>query len=540
MSSTSKTAVPKQDFLWVNHDAQNLKPAPQNRQQIFKHVQRKYRPWKRGQEAKALRHSAKVPNLKWEAVEAKKSVGRDEEAVVKVPPSPKTLVGKGNSDPFSAFALTITPEANRFLAFYREYVLPATYFQIRYKTRATLAKENWQDQVTGLHDVGTGYATLAFHGSTAARYSPTLRPAALKFMNQSMIGLREKIAKDGVAQEFPYIWHMTVLFAAEVNGANLENATTHGRMLFNLQKQLFAKGRLDYKILLYQLYLDSQLSCMFLKRTIFDVDSTALDFIAPVGKAAARNPQQVISPDVILDPSIDTEELQQWFQIRREQLNYVFMRIQQQITVVSPVITTWRFARTCIFNGRMVHHYLNAAAELSRPDLQQKVKDHLYAQQYLALAGLWHVRDPFMNPVLLGRPVYDGTAVLVALRKALELDRGTAERPFNMSSWDRYSNARLWALYVGALAERAPNTFSAQVVQSLSWFNTNLAEQAAAMGIWTWSAAKAVFDGFLYHEAMSALGSDWFELLMTSRAIALPLRDMSRDNSASGFLSKQS
>ncbi|KEF56051.1 uncharacterized protein A1O9_07632 [Exophiala aquamarina CBS 119918] len=532
MSSTSETTVPKQDFLWVNHDANNLKPAPQNRQQIFKHVQRKYRPWKRGQETKALRNSAKVPKPKWDSEEATKSSVGDKEAVIEVPTSPKTLIGKGNSDPFAAFALTITPEANRFLTFYRDYILPATYFQIRYKTRATLAKENWQDQVTGLHDVGTGYATLAFHSSTAVRYSPTLRPAALKFMNQSMLSLREKIAKDSVAQEVPYAWHMTVLFAAEVNAANLKNATTHGRMLFNLQKQLFARGKLDYRILLYQLYLDSQLSSMFLMRTIFDVDSWALDFIAPVGKAAARNPQQIVSPDTVLDPSIDTEELQQWFQIRREQLNYVFMRIQQQVTTVSPVITTWRFARTCIFNGRMVHHFLKAEAELRRPGLEQEVKDHLYAQQYLALAGLWHVRDPFMNPILLGRPIYDGTAILVALRKTLELDRGAAEHPFSMSSWDRYKNARLWALYVGALAERAPNTFSAQVVQSLSWFNTNLAEQAAAMGIWTWSAAKVVFDGFLYHESMSALGSDWFELLMTSRAIALPLRDMSTDNAS--------
>lgn len=250
-----------------------------------------------------------------------------------------------------------------------------------------------------------------------------------------------------------------------------------------------------------------------------------ITFLAPIGKATATDPHQVVFPDAILDPSIDTEELQQWFQIRREQLNYVFMRLQQKLTVVSPVVTTWRFARTCIFNGRMVHHYLNAEARLSRSGLEQEVKDHLYAQQYLSLAALWHVRDPFMNPVLLGRPIYDITAVLVALQKALELDRGYADRPCNMCSWDKYKNARLWALYVDALAERAPNTFSAPAVQSLSWFNTNLAEKAATMGVWTWGAAKVIFDGFLYHKSMSAQGSDWFELLMASRAIALPFRD---------------
>lgn len=531
MPTTSKTPATKQDFLWVNHDGKNIKPQPQNRQQILKHVQRRYRPWKRGQEAKALRDSAKVPLSTWNTsryeVDKRPGSDKDKNALVQAPTSPKTLVGKGNSDPFAAFALPITAEANQVLTFHRDYYIPATYFQIRYKTRAALAKDNWQDQVTGLHDSGTGYATLAFHSSAAAKYNPAMRPMALKFMNESMIALREKIARDSEVQELPYIWHMTALFAAEVTGANLQNATTHGRMLFGLQKQLFARGKLDYRYLLYQIYLDSQLSTMFLRRTIFDVESWVLTFLAPIGRAAARNPQQVVFPDSILDPSIDTEELQQWFQIRREQLNYVFMRLQQKLTVVSPVVTTWRFARTCIFNGRMVHHYLNAEARLSRYGLQQEVKDHLYAQQYLALAALWHVRDPFMNPVLLGRPIYDGTAVLVALRKALELDRGSTDRPCNMSSWDKYKNARLWALYVGALAERAPNTFSAPVVQSLSWFNTNLAEQAAAMSVWTWSAAKVIFDGFLYHESMSAQGSDWFELLMASRAIALPFRDKS-------------
>lgn len=531
MPSNSNAPTSKQDFLWVNHDGNNLKPQPQNRQQIFKHVQRRYRPWKRGQEAKALRDSARVPRSTWSTKKSKDEVEKEAEknkkALVPAPSSPKTLVGKGNSDPFSAFALPITAEANKFLTFYRDYYIPAAYFQIRYKTRAALANENWQDQVTGLHDFGTGYATLAFHSAAAVKYNPTMRPMALKFMNESMISLRQKIAQDSEKQDFPYIWHMTAIFAAEVTGANLQNALTHGKMLFDLQKQMFAKGKLDYRHLLYQMYLDSQLSTMFLHRTIFDVDSWALTFLAPVGKAAARHPQQVVFPDAIFDPSVDTEELQQWFRIRQEQLNYVFMRLQQKLTVVSPIVTTWRFARTCIFNGRMVHHYLNAEARLGRPGLQKEVKDHLYAQQYLALAALWHVRDPFMNPVLLGKPIYDGTAVLVALRKALELDRGSANSPYKMSSWDRYRNARLWALYVGALAERAPNTFSAQVVQSLSWFNTNLAEQAAAMGIRTWGAAKVIFNGFLYHESMSAQGSDWFELLMASRAIALPLRDMS-------------
>jgi len=47
-------------ILWVNYDAQNMHSAPQ-RHQVYAHIQNSYRNWKRQEEARALRASAKIP-----------------------------------------------------------------------------------------------------------------------------------------------------------------------------------------------------------------------------------------------------------------------------------------------------------------------------------------------------------------------------------------------------------------------------------------------------------------------------------------------
>src|ERR1700742_3608598 len=74
--------------LWIHHDAKHMKAGP-HRHRVFAHVQRHYRPWKRHQSTKSLRTSAKVPKP------------RDKEEAI---PSPRSIVAKGNSDPFGVLA----------------------------------------------------------------------------------------------------------------------------------------------------------------------------------------------------------------------------------------------------------------------------------------------------------------------------------------------------------------------------------------------------------------------------------------------------
>lgn len=49
------------ELLWVNHDSKNMKALP-NRQKVFSHIQRHYRPWKRKTSTQELRNSKFLTN----------------------------------------------------------------------------------------------------------------------------------------------------------------------------------------------------------------------------------------------------------------------------------------------------------------------------------------------------------------------------------------------------------------------------------------------------------------------------------------------
>ena len=56
-----------------------------------------------------------------------------------------------------------------------------------------------------------------------------------------------------------------------------------------------------------------------------------------------------------------------------------------------------------------------------------------------------------LNPTVLGVPMFDAAIIPLTLRALLEVSEMASKRP----SWRMYTNARLWAFYVGALVEQA-------------------------------------------------------------------------------------
>ena len=61
-SSHGKAPSFQGPFLFVNHDAANLKAAPHQRA-IFTHVQSRYKKWQKNKDAQLLPGSAQVPKL---------------------------------------------------------------------------------------------------------------------------------------------------------------------------------------------------------------------------------------------------------------------------------------------------------------------------------------------------------------------------------------------------------------------------------------------------------------------------------------------
>jgi hypothetical protein len=72
--------------------------------------------------------------------------------------SPTSLLLEGNSDPFEAFPVQITPRVNEALSFFRTHYLPATYGRQSLQTRSSAEELEWQAFINCMHDECSAFA----------------------------------------------------------------------------------------------------------------------------------------------------------------------------------------------------------------------------------------------------------------------------------------------------------------------------------------------------------------------------------------------
>ena len=71
-----------------------------------------------------------------------------------------------------------------------------------------------------------------------------------------------------------------------------------------------------------------------------------------------------------------------------------------------------------------------------------------------------------------------------------------------------YGNAKLYALFTGAQAERTLSPD--RRTESYGWFNKELLALSKEMGLSKWADAKVVLKGFLYTDSVQPHGSLWW------------------------------
>lgn len=506
-------------LLWIHHDADNLNSMV-HMPQILKHVQKRYQPWRRRQKTEALfawinartrqRHAADQDEHKRHRKQANK-------------PSPLAILEKGNSDPFAVYSINIGPKENELIALYRDYMIPSAYSsELGQKHMNTLAAQDLSDSLVALDDEGTALGTMARYGSIASRWNPEMRRVALKYLVQSIALLRKKITSGHDLQTSRDCKHVNMLFAAETIAGSLPGAVVHGNMLLQILQRQWRQGKLDYKLLIYQLFIDYQLSSMFVKRMIFDVDEWLPTVFQSMWDAAALLTPRY--PTKALDASITDPWLRSSFELKQQQLHFMAARAET-LDGMSHLELVWSAQMTqgMLFHSRMIDYYLTTKRRLKNElNLTQDEREELIAQSYLALAAAQLDRHIGGHPKLMKVPVYDTSRMTLALQRALLEQRGTRTEPVSSPSppgpsisssssqqnkssrcrddrsGDKYANARLWALYVGAIVETSAAATCAN--PSGRWFNTALAAQARTLRIASWSACRDILREFLFYE----------------------------------------
>lgn len=167
----------KAQLQWVNHDAKNMKAAP-NRRQVFKHIQGSYRKWKRVEDNRSLTASAKISGATLNSVvpsdkppanvsgharsrnalplrSSWKTCKDCRNLVIRLPPSPATILQRGSSDPFGVLGIEVTPQVNAMLSFYKSDILGAV-CRVDASTGlgSEIAEKTWQTQVESFKDPG--------------------------------------------------------------------------------------------------------------------------------------------------------------------------------------------------------------------------------------------------------------------------------------------------------------------------------------------------------------------------------------------------
>jgi hypothetical protein len=170
----------------------------------------------------------------------------------------------------------------------------------------------------------------------------------------------------------------------------------------------------------------------------------------------------------------------------------------------TPVVNFWCASHTLLSQGRAIAHYKNMADRYVTAEGDDF--DRCCAEAYMSLAVIHLSRTMGTSPTVGGVRLYNAEPrILNALKITLEESENllTGHVPST-----KFANARLWSLYVGALAEHAEAQGSDD--PSRQWFNKNLARQARSMGVFSWQQVRPILLRFLYTDQSKPNGSEWF------------------------------
>ncbi|KIX05769.1 uncharacterized protein Z518_03741 [Rhinocladiella mackenziei CBS 650.93] len=430
--------------------------------------------------------------------------------------SPKTVIGKGNSDPFGTFSIDINPRANSMISFFRDSVLSSLYHTTSKKwLTSASAVRDFQDNIDALSDEGAAYGFLARYTLIAAALNPNLQELAITYRYKSIKLLRERTATensigDVIGSDRPpslfLMWHIFLLYATELAARNLSGTIAHAKMLRMLFDRQAKFRQVDYKLLNYVLYNDQQMAAIFLTPPVFDPrEWTPRMFKGLWEMAETKLPEP--SPSIyVIDPSIESEELRFIFSLRRRSLNYWLMNQTNELPE-SPLMLAWMISKSIICQNRLVL-YFRDMRELSLDSSLSPQERHAFEiQQYIALSALHWSRSFNYNTSICGVPVYDASpGILAKLEYLLVRSKRLGGDP------PRWDNVRLWALYNGAWSAHAAKEKSKTAPDPYStWFNVEFVAHATKMGLTTWESIQKILKGFLYSPFLRPDGSIWVE-----------------------------
>jgi len=268
----------------------------------------------------------------------------------------------------------------------------------------------------------------------------------------------------------------------------------HASLLRRLFELSTGDTVLDVPTLCVALYHDLNLSAMFMARSSFDIDKWVPEILNQYW-AIILDPYLSECPQTQFDPSISN--LGALKDMIDDVQKHLYLTTTKRAKAQSPQVMFWLLNWSTILQARLINHYLDLVERNESSEISRKEE----ARITLAALYLGHSLRP--RPSIQGVVLFETlTTILNHLQNAIEQGERT-----NLGS--RSQNSLLWALFVGAQAER-----SKAVPSSTTWFTVRFRRCAHAMGLSKWKHVEEIVKGFPYSADMKPCGQDWIDELL--------------------------
>jgi hypothetical protein len=444
----------------------------------------------------------------------------------------------GNSDPFCAYAIKIDPQINEIISFYRDYILPAQYHVPSEEwVSSASARMDWSLCVSTLQHADLANAFIARAATVVAVLHPSLRTLAVRYRLRSIQQLRVKLLNnDSHGWSDLYLLQIIMLQKAEIVDQNLQAAAVHAKVLQHLfQERQRMYGTIDYTLLQYALWSESQVCTVFMSPFTFDIelDGWVAKTMQPLWASALEELSSLPAWGALraeaeegLDKCVEGVEMKAFFISRRTTLQ-TWLHFGLKGMPVPPLILLWLATTATVQQGRMIKHYQHAVSKAGEETCcggEESKRDgpgvqYWYAQQYLILAEFIWTHHTSYKVEICGVDLFDVAPTLLRrLREALEHDLYSS----------KYRSARVWALFIGAHTELSRSKSKPPGSQATlrhqqnarcdsqkpednikaegRWFQCRLANEVQQMGLTTWPEVRNILHGFNHADILSPLG----------------------------------
>lgn len=407
----------------------------------------------------------------------------------------RSLVQRGNSDPFQSFAIPITPRVSQLLSFYATEILPIKYSTCMVPSasnsaiigfRSVEATDDYHSVLAVLQDESSAVGFLLAQMTAMAELSQTQQHSreAMRFKARALAELKTQIAKPDRAHTALIESALGLLHAA-VYAGDIAEARLHLEFVKTLLEERALRcglNSIDIVLLFRVLYMDLAVSATYMAQTVLDVDR----WVPGMLNIALRQtkPDFHFRPPPIagflsnIDASIADPLLTIFFECRRI-LWVWWLQPAQAVLESGPDIFTiathpetytfrWLYSQLYIYSCRLANRIASLQNDI--PDLKKLASDAVppeshaltrYIQRILSVALMALLGASCTKILVAGQPLTLGSELMLdrlksALRPALtSLSESEIGRDYStVQRWPNLGRTLLWCTFIGAAVER--------------------------------------------------------------------------------------